>query len=124
MCAPRVEKGWIRAAPLAATSFAGYAVVHNDCPKPVVITGVKGHDFMMAMIHRTAIEAGVSQMRHVKLAPIPAGSRLTFSPGGMHMMLMHPRRALPPGTLVRIELILADGRSIPAELTVRREPPP
>jgi copper(I)-binding protein len=39
-------------------------------------------------------------------------------------MLMHPRRALPEGTVVQLELVLADGRRIPADFTVRRNAPP
>jgi hypothetical protein len=122
-CKPVLAKGWIRAAPPGATMLAGYAELRNDCPNPVVVTDVKGRDFMMAMVHETKVENGVSRMRHAKTSPLAARGVLRFEPGGRHLMLMHPRRALPEGTVVRLELVLADGRRIPADFTVRRDAP-
>ena len=123
-CLPKVEKAWIRAAPPGATALAGYAVLRNDCPRPVSLAGIKGRDFVMAMVHFTRMESGVSRMRHAKSTAIPARGLVRFEPGGRHFMLMHPKRKLPPGTVVRLELRLADGRRIPADFTVRREPLP
>ena len=122
-CAPVLERGWIRAAPPGATMLAGYGELRNTCAKPAALTGIKGGDFMMAMVHETRIENGVSRMRHAKTTSLPAGGTVRFAPGGRHFMLMHPKRALPPGKVVRVELRLADGSRIPAEFTVRREAP-
>jgi hypothetical protein len=38
-------------------------------------------------------------------------------------MLMHPRRALPEGTVLKLELLLDDGRRIRRQFTVAREAP-
>ena len=122
-CLPRVEQAWIRAAPPGATVLAGYASVRNDCPAPFVLTGVAGRDFVMAMVHETRVVSGTSTMRHAKNSPIAARGQLRFAPGGHHLMLMHPKRALPVGTVVRLELLLADGRRVPADLLVGRHPP-
>ena len=122
-CLPKVEKAWIRAAPPGATSLAGYAIVRNDCPRAVSLGGIKGRDFVMAMVHFTRMENGVSRMRHAKSTPIPARGLVRFEPGGRHFMLMHPKRKLPEGAIARLELRLADGRRIPVDFAVRREPP-
>ena len=122
-CAPSVAKGWIRAAPPGATMLAGYAELRNPCNVPFEVIGVKGRDFVMAMVHETKVENGVSTMRMAKFSPVPAHGVLRFEPGGRHIMLMHPRRALPAGTVVRVELLMADGKRIPVDLTVRRDPP-
>ncbi len=103
--------------------LAGYGRVRNDCDLPLAITGAKSPDFVMVMVHETRIENGVSRMLKAARSPLPAKGELLFAPGGRHLMLMHPRRALPVGTVVRIELLLAGGGSIPAEFTVRRDAP-
>jgi copper(I)-binding protein len=118
-----VEKAWIRAAPPAATVYAGYALVRNDCREPFELTGIKSRDFVMAQVHETKIVDGDSTMRRAKLTVLPAHSLLRFEPGARHFMLMHPRRMLPEGSVVRLELLLADGRRIPADFTVRRDAP-
>ena len=122
-CLPKVEKAWIRAAPPGATMLAGYAQLRNDCKEAFVLTGAKSPAFMMAQIHESRVENGTSRMLHAKRTPLPAGTGFSLKPGAHHLMLMHPRRPLPEGTVVPLELLLADGRKIPAEFTVRKEAP-
>lgn len=103
--------------------LAGYATVKNECAKPIVIVGVESMDFADAMIHRTVVENGVSRMRPAESLQVPAKGKLQFAPGGTHLMLMRPGRALSAGAKARIRLILADGRRVFAEYEVRREAP-
>jgi copper(I)-binding protein len=122
-CLPRVEKAWIRSAPPGATMLAGYASVRNDCHVPMILTGARSADFVMAQVHVSRIENGTSVMEHVKRSTLPVGGTFLLAPGGHHLMLMHPRRALPVGTVVKIDLVLEDGRRVPAEFTVRKDAP-
>jgi copper(I)-binding protein len=122
-CLPKVEKAWIRAAPRAATAYAGYATLRNDCSDSVVIVGVKGRDFVIAQVHETKLENGSMTMRHLKEVPLAPRMLLRFEPNGRHLMLMHPRRELPEGSVVHLELLLDDGRRIPADFKVLREAP-
>ncbi|MFT3806672.1 copper chaperone PCu(A)C [Arenimonas sp.] len=122
-CAPKIERAWVRAAPPGTAMMAGYLTLRNDCAKPVAIAGVESMDFGDAMIHETIVENGVSKMRHTSELVMPAKSKLIFEPGGRHLMLMRPLRALPAGSRVRIRLILGDGRKLFAEYEVRREAP-
>jgi len=122
-CLPKVAKGWIRAAPPTATMLAGYAEVRNDCKQAFVLTGAKSPDFMMAQVHSSTMANGMSQMEQVKRTTLAAGAVFRLEPGQHHLMLMHPRRKLPEGSVVKVELLLSDGRKIPAELTVRKDAP-
>ena len=122
-CLPKVEKAWIRAAPPGATMLAGYAQLRNDCKAAFVLTGAKSPDFVMVQVHESRIENGTSRMLHARRTPLPAGASFDLAPGRHHLMLMHPKRALPEGTVVKLELLLADGRKIPADFTVRKEAP-
>jgi copper(I)-binding protein len=122
-CLPKVSKAWIRAAPPTATMLAGYAEVRNDCRQEFVLTGAKSPDFMMAQVHASKMANGMSQMEHVKRTTLAAGKIFQLAPGQHHLMLMHPKRKLPEGTVVKMELLLADGRKIPVDFTVRKEAP-
>lgn len=121
-CAPAIEQAWIRSAPSAATTLAGYAVVRNPCPRAFAVTGVASPDFAMAMIHETVVDKGVSRMRHASSLPLPVRGTLIFAPGGKHMMLMHPRRVLKEGDRVRLVLTLAGGEKIATNAIVQRQP--
>ena len=103
--------------------LAGYAVLRNPCDRPLAITGVSSGDFVMSMIHETVVENGVSKMRHAASSPLPVRGELRFAPGGRHLMLMHPKRALKEGDKVRLTLKLADGRRISADFPVRKTAP-
>jgi copper(I)-binding protein len=120
-CRPRIEGAWIRVAPPGATALAGYATLENPCPTEFSVTGATGDDFAMVMIHQTMESGGMSRMREMAALPIPAKGSAVLAPGGTHLMLMQPRRALKEGDRVAIDLQLGDGRTISAEFVVRRE---
>ncbi|MBW8367605.1 MAG: copper chaperone PCu(A)C [Arenimonas sp.] len=122
-CAPVIEKPWVRAAPPGATTLAGYLVLRNPCRAAVVVTDVESRDFDMPMIHRSDVVDGVSRMRHVGELTLAPGQSLVFEPGGLHLMLMKPRRALAEGDQAGVRLVLADGRRLFALFPVRREAP-
>lgn len=122
-CLPTIEQAWIRAAPPGAKLLAGYATVKNPCARPVVVIGAESMDFGEAMIHQTVVQDGVSRMRPAHRLPIPAKGELKFVPGGLHLMLMQPLKALPEGSRARVRLLLADGRKLFAEYPVQREAP-
>ncbi len=104
--------------------LAGYAVVRNPCAGARTVTGIATAEFASAMIHETMVVDGVSKMRHAPALRVPARGELRFAPGGRHLMLMQPRRALKPGSKVRLSLVLSDGKRVSAGFLVRREPPP
>ena len=122
-CAPVIETPWVRAAPPGATTLAGYLVLRNPCGSAVVVTGVESRDFAMPMIHRSEVVDGVSRMRHVGELTLAPGKSLVFEPGGLHLMLMKPHRALREGDQASVRLVLADGRHVFAVFPVRREAP-
>ncbi|CAN5278674.1 hypothetical protein BH11PSE14_BH11PSE14_11700 [soil metagenome] len=122
-CLPIVDKAWIRAAPPGSEVLAGYARVRNDCAKAAAVASARSTDFGGAMLHATQQSGGMSMMREADSLEVPARGELRFAPGGNHIMLMQPRRALKAGDHARIELVLSDGRTIAADFVVRRDAP-
>jgi copper(I)-binding protein len=123
-CAPIVDQAWIRAAPPKAMALAGYARVRDACGREATIVGARSAAFGSVMLHATATANGMSTMREAGALRVPARGELRFAPGGNHIMLMQPRRALPRGQRVRIELLLSDGRAIAADFIVQEDAPP
>lgn len=123
VCAPVIEKAWVRAAPPGAPSLAGYLVLRNPCRTAVEVSDVESRDFGMPMIHRTEVVDGVSRMRPAGKLMVPPGGTLRFEPGGLHLMLMKPLRPMAEGDQAGVRLVLADGRRVFAVFPVRRTAP-
>lgn len=120
-CAPVIESAWVRAAPPGVDSLAGYLTLRNTCQVAVSVTAVESRDFAMAMIHRTEVADGVSRMRPADTLTLEPGQSLQLVPGGMHVMLMQPKKALHEGDTTELVLVLADGRKISSEAPIRRD---
>jgi copper(I)-binding protein len=103
--------------------LAGYALLENPCPTPIVVVGAESLDFASASVHETVEVDGVSRMREAGPLTIAPQGRLALAPGGLHLMLMGPERALAEGDRARIRLVLGDGGRVFAEFDVRRDAP-
>jgi len=58
-------------------------------------------------------------MRPVDAIPIPARGEQALRPGGYHLMLMEPTRALAVGDVVTLTLRFRSGRTVTVEVPVR-----
>lgn len=107
----QVAEPWIRSAPPGAMALAAYAELRNTGPAPLTISGLAAADFERAELHRNLIDNGVARMRAVPRLTLAPGEALTLAPGGYHLMLLRPRRALAAGAASRIEFLCDDDRS-------------
>lgn len=121
--AVRVEQPWILEAPAGAASMAGYGVLRNGTEEAVVVTGVDSPAFDRARLHETRVEDGQARMVAVDSLTLPPGGRAVMHPGGLHLMLMGPGRALPAGDRAEVRFYFADGGTLSAAFPVRSEPP-
>ena len=118
-----VESAWVRAAPPGAMMLAGYMSLRNDGKQPTRFEWAQSDVFGMVELHQTLIVNGVSTMRPAGVQTIPAGGTLRIEPGGLHLMLMQPQRALKVGDTVRFRLHFSDGSAIDAVAPVSAEAP-
>ena len=49
------------------------------------------------MVHDTKHDGDIAKMTHVDALIVPANSTIELKPGGMHLMLMGPRRDINAG---------------------------
>jgi len=118
-----LQDGWIRMPPAPRPMLAGFGRIANACATAQAVVAVRSPRFGAASLHETRVVDGVSRMREVERLPVAPGASAVLQPGGLHLMLMQPAGALAEGERVPLVLVLADGREVQAELTVRKGPP-
>jgi copper(I)-binding protein len=95
-----VTEPWIREAPPGAGVLAAYMVISNQGADTATISAIDSPDFERIEVHRTLVENGVARMVAVESLQIAAAERLALEPGGIHLMLYHPKRPLREGDSV------------------------
>ncbi len=105
---PLVEDLWMRAAPPNARMLAAYITVENNTEQNMTLIGAFAPDFGMAEIHKTVEVDGMLKMREQKELALAVGSSLVMEPGGLHIMLMMPKKKFVVGEEVRICLVYQD----------------
>jgi periplasmic copper chaperone A len=119
-----VSGGWIRTPPPNAMMLAAYATVRNTGDAPVIFSGATSADFGDVSLHETIEQNGLERMRALGRIVLGPGETLTLVPGGRHLMLMKPIRALREGDTVDIRFLTESSGSITAKFVVREEAPP
>ena len=118
----QVENGWIRSAPPGATMMAGYATVKNSNTKARTLRDVSGKDFEAIEVHKTVVENGVSKMVYLETVDVPASGSARFEPGGMHLMLFNPKRALKAGDTLELAFSCGGKKRLKANFLVKDAP--
>ena len=93
----RVEQPWARASIGTARPAAAYLTVINEGEDPVRIVGFETPVAEQTEPHRTVAENGMMRMQAAGALEVPAGERMVFEPGGLHLMLMDLAEPLEEG---------------------------
>ncbi len=115
-----IEEAWIREAPPTANVMAAYLTVKNTGRNPASILSITSPAFNSIEIHRTTIINGIARMEPVNTLVIPPGNEVRFEPGGMHLMLVGPNRALRDGDEIKLSFTLDNGNSLSIMAIVRQ----
>jgi copper(I)-binding protein len=92
-----VEKAWARATPASATAAVVYLTIANAGASGDRLTGLSTPIAAHADMHVMAMEGNVMQMRDVDAVDVKPGERVSFKPGGLHIMLMNLKYPLQKG---------------------------
>jgi len=94
--------------PALPTQAAVRFVVENGTGQDDVLTGASSTAAEHVTVHRSTVDSkGLSTMRPVARLKIPARSRVTFAPGGLHVMLTGLRHRLVAGQTLPLKLTFA-----------------
>jgi copper(I)-binding protein len=114
------ENAWVPFAPATVKVHAAYMEIINSNDAEQYIVGAESPDYERVEFHESIVKDGLSQMRAVDQVTVPARGRIVFAPGGLHFMLIAPRRAQSHDGHVSIVLRLRGGEQVQVSAVVRR----
>jgi periplasmic copper chaperone A len=98
---------------------AGYFTLSNTTATPQTLVGAASPGCGMLMLHKSLHENGQEHMVMVPSIPVPAHGKVTFTPGGYHLMCISPTTLMRPGRSVPVTLRLENGETVNANFPVR-----
>lgn len=102
--AVRVADAWARPGEAGGTS-AIYFNLHNEGSEEDALLGASSQVAEHVELHMSMMsDDGTMSMRPQADVPLPAGERVAFEPGGLHIMLIGLTGDLDPGDEVSINL--------------------
>ena len=115
-----IHDAWVREAPPMAEVMAAYLTLHNHSAKTYTLTSVSSPDFERVEMHRTEQHDGMTTMLPVSRVILSANGSVSFQPGGMHLMLMKPKKHLMVGNSVSLTLLFSDESSMTITAPVKK----
>lgn len=117
------QSAWVQEAPPGAAVMAAYMIIRNPGAQAQTLVSAASPDFAAAEIHSSRIVNGTASMTQLKDLTIPPQGQQVFAPGGAHLMLMQPRRALRAGDMVRLRLHFNNANTLDITVPVTHAPP-
>lgn len=116
----RVENAWTRAVPAVAPVAGGFLTVVNDGGSADRLLRIETDAAQRVEIHQMRNDGGVMRMRALPDGvAVPAHGRVEFKPGGYHLMLIQPKRALAEGGRFDATLVFQRAGRVKATFEVR-----
>lgn len=115
-----VSDPFVPLAPPGVMAHAAYFTLTNTGSSARQLVGVNAKGYAMAHIHRSEVTDGVAAMSSVDEVTISPGQTVTFSHGGLHVMLMHPSVPLVQGDTIALSLQFANGETLTVSADIRR----
>ena len=113
-----VTDAWARKAP-GVDVAAVYLSLSNTGTRPIVVVGVQSPSATSSMIHESAVRNGQAQMRMKEKIVIAPGQKVSFAPGGLHIMLSGLKSPFTVGKSVPLVLLTADGAQVVVAAVVK-----
>lgn len=118
LAAPQASAAWSRPA-AAGTTGAGFLTLSNPGKAADALVAVESPAARKVEIHRSVMRSGVSSMQKLERVDLPPGGRVTFAPGGHHLMLLGLKQGLKTGDKIPATLVFASGARATVQFDVR-----
>ncbi|MDF1781995.1 MAG: copper chaperone PCu(A)C [Alcanivoracaceae bacterium] len=116
-----IENAWVRAVPPVSATTAAYFTATNNGDAAIRITGVSTEIAGAAEMHdMSPNEDGTRSMRRMKTLTLAPNESVTFSPGGMHLMLFRLNHVPVEGESVSICLLADDAMEICQDFVTKK----
>jgi len=118
-----VSDAWARLAPPTATVMAAYATLGNAGEQSVLVQSASSKDFERVEVHSMTMDNGVMQMRKLDMLEIKVEQTLKLEPGGLHLMLIGPKRQFGMGDTIEVALRLCEENEQVVRFSVQESAP-
>ncbi len=115
----KVEGAWVRTAVEGQQGTGGFMKI--TAAQDMKLVGVSSPVAGVGEVHEMKMEGDVMKMRALPGGlDLPAGKTVELKPGGLHLMLLDLKQALPKDTTVPVTLLFKDkaGKDSKLELKV------
>jgi hypothetical protein len=113
-----VNDPWMRAV-IPSRPAAGYFTLLNGTDTAKALVGAQSPACGMLMLHQSRSENGNETMSMVDSVAIPPHGKVSFAPGGYHLMCMSPSPEVSRGHSIPVTLRFGDGSTLSANFPVR-----
>lgn len=114
---PEVTDGWVRTAVPGQSASAAFMKI--TARQATRLVGASSPVAGITEIHEMKMDGGVMKMRALDAGlEIAAGKTVALTSGGIHVMLMDLKAALPKGSSVPLTLVFRDASGTESQLTV------
>ncbi len=114
-----VQEAWARPGAAGGNS-AIYFVIDNRQGQADTLLSAACDAAKTVELHTSKMGSdGTMMMEHQENVPVPAGKKLEFKPGGLHVMMMGLTGDLKPGDKITVTLNFEKAGSIAVEAAVR-----
>ena len=113
-----VKDAWVRTTVPGQKASGAFMTITSKVDLKLV--GASSPVAGVTEVHEMKMSGDVMQMRAIPSLDLPAGKAVALRPGGLHVMLLDLKAALPKDSTVPLTLMFKDAKGVPSkvELTV------
>ena len=118
------DNAWVRITPPNAPVAGAYMEIVNTSKDSDRLLSASSDSAERVEIHNMASAGTLMQMRQLTAGlAIPAGQRVALAPGGAHLMLIAPKRAITEGQSIVITLVFEKAGTRRLQFTAAKQAP-
>jgi copper(I)-binding protein len=114
----KAENAWVRLPAVTANPGAAYFTVTGGDQADTLLTVTSPAALRAEMHESMKSPSGMMAMAPIKDVPIPAKGKLSFAPGGKHVMLFQIGPAVQAGKSIPLSLAFASGKRLEVQAMV------
>ncbi|WP_166422768.1 copper chaperone PCu(A)C [Paraglaciecola sp. 20A4] len=108
----------VRLLPPSVPNTSAYFSLQNTGDENITLVGAQAGIANKAELHNHIMHGDVMRMEKQDTIVVPAGERVDFTPGGLHMMLFGLIKPLKKDQIVTLSLLTDDGQQISFDAVV------
>lgn len=106
----QVSDAWVRLPPPGAKIAAAYLTLETK--QALSLSHITSPAADAVEIHSMSMQNGMMEMRQLPALALEAGKPVKLEPGGLHLMLINPKKPLKVGDKVQLVLNFKQGKRV------------